>query len=149
MYQQGACAIAHAIERINWKNYNLEQPKGAKAPTGPIMIIVHVASTNVPFTSESKDAIADIPEIEDEIELTVREAARDLGRYLSEQKKALDARKKIKMFEAYTRELALALEGLTGKDHAVIEARCRDVLAKKYTRFIEADVTEGAADGPQ
>ena len=82
MYQQGACAIAHAIERINWKNYGLEQPKGAKVPMGAIMIMVHVASTNVPFTSESKDAIADIPEIEDEIELAVREAARDLGRYL-------------------------------------------------------------------
>ncbi len=138
MYQQGACAIAHAIERINWKNYNLEQPKGAKMPVGPIMIMVHVASTNVPFTSESKDAIADIPEIEDEIELTVREAARDLSRYLSEQKKALDARKKIKMFEAYTRELSLALEDLTGKDHTVIESQFRDVLAKKYAKFIES-----------
>jgi DNA topoisomerase-6 subunit B len=148
MYQQGACAIAHAIERINWKNYNLEQPKGAKTPMGPIMIMVHVASTNVPFTSESKDAIADIPEIEDEIELTVREAARDLSRYLSEQKKALDARKKIKMFESYTKELALALEELTGKDHAAIEARFRDILAKKYSKFIGA-AEEGASNGPQ
>jgi DNA topoisomerase VI subunit B len=120
-------------------------------PLGPIMIMVHVASTNVPFTSESKDAIADIPEIEDEIELTVREAARDLSRYLSEQKKALDARKKIKMFESYTKELALALEALTGRDHVSIESQLRDVLAKKYTKFVEADepVKEGAADGPQ
>jgi|SRR5271157_518965 len=137
MYQQGACAITHAIERINWKNYSLEQPKGAKAPLGPIMIMVHLASTNVPFTSESKDAVADIPEIEDEIELAVREAARDLGRYLSEQKKALDARKKIKMFESYTKELSLALEALTGKDHDRIESQFRDVLARKYSKFID------------
>lgn len=151
MYQQGACAITHAIERINWKNYNMEQPKGAKMPQGPIMIMVHVASTNVPFTSESKDAIADVPEIEDEIELAVREAARDLGRYLSEQKKALDARKKIKMFESYTKELALALEELTGRDHVKIEAQFRDVLANKYTKFIEAEepAKEEAANGPQ
>jgi DNA topoisomerase-6 subunit B len=139
MYQQGACAISHAIERINWKNYSLEQPKGAKAPMGPIMIMVHIASTNVPFTSESKDAVADIPEIEDEIELAVREAARDLGRYLSEQKKAMDARKKIKMFESYTKELSFALESLTGKDHALIESRLRDVLSKKYSKFIAAE----------
>ncbi len=152
MYQQGACAITHAIERINWKNYSIEQPKGAKMPVGPILIMVHVASTNVPFTSESKDAIADIPEIEDEIELAVREAARDLGRYLSEQKKALDARKKIKMFESYTKELALALEALTGRDHARIEAQFRDVLAKKYSKFVdpaEGPAKEVAADGPQ
>lgn len=147
MYQQGACAITHAIERINWKNYNLEQPKGAKIPMGPIMIMVHVASTNVPFTSESKDAIADIQEFMDEIELAVREAARDLSRYLSGQKKALDARKKIKMFESYTKELSLALEALTGKDHARIEAQFRDVLAKKYSKFIESS-EEGAANGP-
>ena len=138
MYQQGACAISHAIERINWKNYSLEQPKGAKVPMGPIMIMVHVASTNVPFTSESKDAIADIPEIEDEIELAVREAARDLGRYLSEQKRALDARKKIKMFESYTRELSFALEELTGRDHTLIENKFKDVLSKKYSKFVEA-----------
>lgn len=147
MYQQGACAITHAIERINWKNYGLEQPKGAKMPQGPLLIMVHVASTNVPFTSESKDSIADIPEIEDEIELAVREAARDLGRYLAEQKKALDARKKIRMFEAYTKELALALEALTGRDHGEIEARCRDVLAKKYTKFIDEPAREEAANG--
>jgi DNA topoisomerase-6 subunit B len=130
----------------------MEQPKGAKMPQGPIMIMVHVASTNVPFTSESKDAIADIPEMEDEIELAVWEAARDLGRYLSEQKKALDARKKIKMFEAYTKELAIALQDLTGKDHAIIEAQLRDVLAKKYTKFIDTDEPvkqEAANDSPQ
>ena len=148
MYQQGACAISHAIERINWKNYGLEQPKGAKAPLGPIMIMVHVASTNVPFTSESKDAIADIPEIEDEIELAVREAARDLGRYLSEQKKALDARKKIKMFEAYTKELSFALEALTGKDHGLIEDRFKDVLSKKYSKFVEVPEDAPAEAAP-
>ncbi len=142
MYQQGACAISHAIERINWKNYSMEQPKGAKAPMGPVMILVHVASTNVPFTSESKDAIADIPEIEDEIELAVKEAARALGRYLSEQKKAMDARRKIKMFESYTTELSYALESLTGKDHAFIETRLRDVLNKKYSQFVEAGPQE-------
>jgi DNA topoisomerase VI subunit B len=149
LYQQGACAITHAIERVNWKYYNIEQPKGAKLPGGPLMILVHVASTNVPFTSESKDAIADIPEIMDEIEQAVKGTARELSRYISEQKKALDARKKIKMFESYTKELALALEDLTGKDHAAIEAQFRDVLAKKYSKFVEQPEGEVTANGPQ
>ena len=61
MYQQGACAITDCISRVNWKSYNISQQG---LPTGPILILVHVASTNVPFTSESKDAIASIPEIE-------------------------------------------------------------------------------------
>ena len=142
MYQQGACAITHAIERINWKHYNLEQAKNAKLPAGPLMIIVHVASTNVPFTSESKDAIADIPEIMDEVELAVRQAARDLSRFLSEQRKALDARKKIRIFECYTKEVALALHDLTGRDAAALEAKFTDVLNRKYTKFIESPEPE-------
>ncbi|MFB6110800.1 MAG: DNA topoisomerase VI subunit B, partial [Halodesulfurarchaeum sp.] len=45
--------------------------------------MVHVASTNVPFTSESKDALANVAEIEDELELVLREAARDLKSHLN------------------------------------------------------------------
>ncbi|MBN2109813.1 MAG: DNA topoisomerase VI subunit B [Methanosarcinaceae archaeon] len=84
LYQQGGCVTTHAIESIKWKQYGLNQPGGG-IPTGPAVILVHVASTNVPFTSESKDAIAEIPEIKDEIELAVKEVARKLSRFLSKQ----------------------------------------------------------------
>jgi DNA topoisomerase-6 subunit B len=84
LYQQGGCVTTHAIESIKWKQYGLNQPGGG-LPSGPIVILIHVASTNVPFTSESKDAIADIPEIRDEIELAVKEVSRKLSRYLNKQ----------------------------------------------------------------
>jgi len=80
VYQQGACAITGAVAGINWKNYGISQ---AGLPTGPLLILVHVASTNVPFTSESKDAIASIPEIEREITLALQDLGRDLKKYLS------------------------------------------------------------------
>jgi DNA topoisomerase-6 subunit B len=80
LYQQGACAITHAIERVNWKYYGLSQPGGF--PAGPCTILVHVASTNVPFTSESKNAIADVPVILDEIENGVRAVASKMRKYL-------------------------------------------------------------------
>ena len=80
MYQQGACAITSAISAMNWKNYAVAQ---AGLPTGPLLILVHVASTSVPFTSESKDAIASIPEIEREITLGLQDLARDLKIFLS------------------------------------------------------------------
>ncbi|MDD1708301.1 MAG: DNA topoisomerase VI subunit B, partial [Methanoregulaceae archaeon] len=84
MYQQGACAITSAISNINWKNYSIAQ---AGLPTGPLLILVHVASTSVPFTSESKDAIASIPEIEKEIVLGLQDLARDLKNFLSRRDK--------------------------------------------------------------
>ncbi len=83
LYQQGACAITHAVENLNWKNYSLLQPGGI--PVGPAIILVHVASTHVPFTSESKEAIADVPEIVEEIELALKDIARRLKLYLSRQ----------------------------------------------------------------
>ncbi|MDD4332090.1 MAG: DNA topoisomerase VI subunit B, partial [Methanosarcinaceae archaeon] len=85
LYQQGACVTTHAVENIKWKQYGLNQPGGG-IPNGPGLLLIHLASTNVPFTSESKDAIADIPVLKAEVELAVKEVARKLKHYLSKQK---------------------------------------------------------------
>jgi DNA topoisomerase-6 subunit B len=84
LYQQGACAITSAVTGVNWKNYGLSQQG---LPVGPIMILVHVAATNVPFTSESKDAIASVPEVEREITLALQDLGRDLKLFLSRRDK--------------------------------------------------------------
>ncbi|NLA99766.1 MAG: DNA topoisomerase VI subunit B, partial [Methanomicrobiales archaeon] len=80
LYQQGACAITNCVSQVNWKGYGLSQQG---LPMGPMLVMVHVASTNVPFTSESKDAVASIPEIEREIVLVLQELGRELKTYLS------------------------------------------------------------------
>lgn len=84
LYQQGACAITSAVQNVNWKNYGVSQQG---LPIGPILILVHVAATNVPFTSESKDAVASVPEVEKEISLALQELGRDLKRFLSRREK--------------------------------------------------------------
>ncbi len=93
LYQQGACAITHAIESIKWRNYSLDQPGGG-VPTGPAIILVHVASTHIPFTSESKEAIADVPEIVEEIGLALKDVGRRLNLYLSRKNNLLRRREK-------------------------------------------------------
>ncbi len=93
LYQQGGCAITHAVENIRWKNYSINQPGGG-IPVGPAVIIVHVASTHIPFTSESKDALADIPEIISEIELGLKDTGRRLKSYLSKQQTLSKRREK-------------------------------------------------------
>jgi DNA topoisomerase-6 subunit B len=85
VYQQGACAIPGCIAGINWKTYGISQ---SGLPTGPVLILVHIASTNVPFTSESKDAVASIPEIEKEVTLALQELGRELKTYLSRRDKS-------------------------------------------------------------
>lgn len=84
LYQQGGCVTTHAVESIKWKQYGLNQPGGG-LPVAPVVLLVHVASTNVPFTSESKDAVADIPEIQSEVELALKEVGRKLNKFLKRQ----------------------------------------------------------------
>ena len=87
LYQAGGCAITKAIQSINWRQYGLDQRGGKGTPNGPAIILVHVASTNIPFTSEAKEAIADISEIKKEIKLALRNNAKTLARHLKKQKK--------------------------------------------------------------
>ncbi|MBW2991377.1 DNA topoisomerase VI subunit B, partial [Candidatus Woesearchaeota archaeon] len=66
LYQQGGCSIFKSVTQTNWRPYGLNQSNGA-LPVGPVTIAVHIASVWVPFTSESKEAIAHYPEIISEI----------------------------------------------------------------------------------
>jgi DNA topoisomerase-6 subunit B len=116
VYQQGACAITHATERIPWKNYSLNQPGGDGIPTGPAVLLVHVASTKIPFTSESKDAIADLPEILCEVELGLKETARKLRRYLSRQSALSVRREKEEIIRKILPRIAQKLSDILGQD---------------------------------
>ena len=85
LYQQGACAITQVVSGIDWRRYGLEQRGGTGIPFGPAVILVHVLSTKLPFTSESKEAIAPIPQIMEEIDLALRACARNLKSHLNKK----------------------------------------------------------------
>lgn len=116
VYQQGACAVTHAIESIPWKNYNLAQPGGEGIPTGPAVLLVHVASTRIPFTSESKDAIADVPEILAEVELGLKEIARKLRRYMTRQSALSERREKEEIIKKILPRIARKLSDILHQD---------------------------------
>lgn len=92
LYQQSGCAITKAVESVNWKSYGLEQNKD-ELPMGNVVILVHLGSTNIPYTTESKEAIAAIPEIVEEIRLALQEAGRKLKEYIDRKSKQ-EAKKK-------------------------------------------------------
>jgi DNA topoisomerase-6 subunit B len=80
-YQQGACAVFKAVTGTDWKKYQMQQPRGA-LPVGPMLLMVHIASVWVPFTSESKEAIAHYPEIIKEIRLGLQECGRQVATHI-------------------------------------------------------------------
>src|SRR5437867_3472753 len=81
LYQQSACATFKSVLETTWRNYGVVQSRGA-LPAGPMVVFVHMASVWVPFTSESKEAIADYDEIRKEIRLALQECGRRLGVFL-------------------------------------------------------------------
>ncbi|MHC4271335.1 MAG: DNA topoisomerase VI subunit B, partial [Planctomycetota bacterium] len=94
---------------INWRNYSLSQSRGA-LPTGPVVLMVHIGSVWVPFTSESKEAIAHYPEIIKEIQLAVQQCGRKLGIYLRRKKRIQREMAKRSYIETYLPYIGEALE---------------------------------------
>ena len=121
-YQQAGCAIFKAVAEQNWKQYGLPQPRGG-LPLGPMVLLVHLASVWVPFTSESKEAIAHYPDIIKEIKLALKDVGRKLAIFLRTKERArLEARRK-SIFEMYIGELVRSLHNLTGSNPKTMQER--------------------------
>ncbi|RQG89955.1 DNA topoisomerase VI subunit B [Natrarchaeobius halalkaliphilus] len=143
VYQRGACATTDVLRSIGWRNYGLDQPGGSGLPNGPAVLMVHVASTNVPFTSESKDAVANVPEIEDEIELAVREAARELKTYLNKRRSMQQRRKKQNVLGEILPEMAQKVAEVTGRE----EPDIGDAIARIMNNVLVEREIEENGDG--
>ncbi len=134
LYQPGACAITKAVIGVNWKAYGLNQPKGA-LPLGPLVLMVHMASVWVPFTSESKDAVASYEEILAEMTLALQECGRRLSVFLNKRRRDLEAARKRSYIELYIPHLALGLKEILGfpdseKDR--VERELKKMLEKTH-----------------
>ena len=132
LYMGGACAMTEAMEGVNWKAYGLQQPKGG-VPIGPVVFFLHIASVWVPFTSESKEAIAHYPEIIKEMTFALQEVGRRLLAYLGKRKRLAEADRKRSYIEMYIPHLATGLKdilALTDPQKAKVE----DDLARMLER---------------
>jgi len=111
LFQAGACAITKSIIGTSWRSYGLSQSNGA-VPVGPCTVVIHMASVWVPFTSESKEALAHYPEIIKEIKLALQECGRKLASYVSKKRRVGDEFKKRSYIEKYIPHVAEALKEL-------------------------------------
>jgi len=134
-YQQSACAITRSVISTDWKKYGLQQARGA-LPTGSMVLFVHIASVWVPFTSESKEAVASYPEIIKEIRLGLQECGRRLGAFLSRRRRLAEEEKKKSYIELYIPHIGIALReilGFSAKDESKVVARLKDTLERSRT----------------
>jgi DNA topoisomerase VI subunit B len=135
-YQQSGCAITKAVLGIDWRSYGLSQSKGA-LPMGPVVLFIHMASVWVPFTSESKEAVAGYPEILRELRLALQECGRKLAIHIRAHRRAADEEKKKSYIEKYIPHIGIALReilGLSEKAENDLVVTLKDVLERSRSR---------------
>jgi DNA topoisomerase-6 subunit B len=152
-FQAGACAVTQAIMQTNWRPYGLSQSRG-QLPTGPVTLMVHMASVWVPFTSESKEAIAGYPEIQKELRLGLQAVGRKLGMFLNRRKRVKHEGERRSIFLRYLREVAAAVSDINQTDGDALFEQLLEVARLKTAeadlklddrgRVVEED--DGAAD---
>ena len=135
-FQAGACAITQTLMSTNWRAYGLSQSRGS-LPSGPITVMVHMASVWVPFTNESKEAIASYPEIQKELRLCLQAVGRKLGMYLRKRLRVRHEGQRRNLFLRYVGEVAAAVSRINGVDRDKLHRQLLDVAKK---RTAEADV---------
>jgi DNA topoisomerase-6 subunit B len=141
LFQQSACSSFKAVTETGWRNYNLSQPRGS-LPVGPLVIMIHMASVWVPFTSESKEAVADYDEIRKEMKLALMECGRKLGTYLRKRQKMQREAARRDVFERYIGEISQAVNAINTKwkTKELYEALLKE--AKKRTAIADAQLDE-------
>ncbi len=142
LYQQSACAMTKAIISTSWRSYNIQQPKGS-LPIGPMVIFIHIASAWVPFTSESKEAVAHYPEILKEIRLALMECGRQVSMHISRTKRYMDQEKKKSYIEKYIPHIGEALREileLNKAEEEKVNLTLRDTLEKSRTKIVLTEV---------
>jgi DNA topoisomerase-6 subunit B len=136
LFQAGACAITQTVMSTNWRPYGLTQSRNA-LPSGPVTLMVHFASVWVPFTSESKEAIAAYPEIQKELRLAYQAVGRRLGLYLRRRLRVKQQGERRNIFLRYLKEVANAVAVIRSVDRDTVYRDLMDV-AKRVTA--EADL---------
>jgi DNA topoisomerase-6 subunit B len=131
-HQGGACAITKAVLDVDWRAYGLSQPKDSM-PIGPVIFMVHLASVWVPFTSESKEAVASYPEIIKELKLALQECGRQMQIHLRRRARVEDELKKRSYIDKYIPHIGEALQEMlklsdAEKDKVIV--KLRDTLEK-------------------
>jgi DNA topoisomerase-6 subunit B len=147
LYQPGACAITESVEEVDWKKYGLAQSKG-QVPTAPMLVMVHMASVWVPFTSEAKEAIAHYPEIIKEIKLGAQECGRQLSIHVNRKKREAYEQHRRSIFEKYIEEVSTSLHELSGANREKIRKQLLS-MARSFTKQMEREDSKLQEEGKE
>jgi len=138
MYQQGGCLLTKALESVDWKRYGLDHPGGKGLPKGPAAVLIHLASTNVQFTSEAKEAVSDNEEVFEEIRKAMLEVGRGLKNHLKKSKQRKKAQEKFDLINIILPEISRKSSEMLGKEEPDLSPVITRIM---NAVFLEDEVT--------
>ncbi len=127
LYDEGADVSRKIVDSIDWNIYKVKFP-------APIAVITHVCSTKLPFKSVGKEAIADVPEVEKELEIAIREVARKLRLYLSRMERLHEVKRKEITIRKYIPEVSRSIAYVAGVDEKLLERKLVEILEKEIKK---------------
>jgi len=128
IYQAGGCALTQAVARVDWRRYGLEQRGGEGLPFGPAIVLVHVCSTKVPYTSEAKEAVATVDEIMEELDLALKECGRRLKTHLTKKAHHAKTREKFEIVQLILPRIAEKSAKIVNKKVPVLDATITKIM---------------------
>ncbi|PVU76974.1 DNA topoisomerase VI subunit B, partial [Acidianus hospitalis] len=131
IYDEKSDVIWKVVEEIDWKRYGIEEEQK------PLVVMVHLCSTKVPYKSAGKESIADVEEIEKEIKNGIMEVSRKLRLYISEKKKEEEARKKMLTYLKYIPEIARSLAVFATDDKKELIPKVQDEIQSKLFEIVK------------
>ncbi|WP_131159484.1 DNA topoisomerase VI subunit B [Aeropyrum pernix] len=148
LYEEREDVSYKVVSSINWRQYNVDFP-------APLVVLVHIASTKVPYKGVGKESVSDVPEIEAEIRNAVQEVARRLRLYLSRKAREEEAIRRSVTLAKYIPEVAVSLayflrppsKWQPPKPEEV--KKIQEALIKIVARHIELPPVDGKTEDPE
>ena len=137
LYDEGVDVSRKIVDSIDWSIYKVKFP-------APVAVITHICSTKLPFKSVGKEAIADVPEVERELEIAIREVARKLRSYLSRLERLHEVKRKEVTIKKYMREVASSLSYITGINENIFVKKLLKILEKELSKKGRINVAAAA-----
>ncbi|MGC9072093.1 MAG: DNA topoisomerase VI subunit B, partial [Acidilobus sp.] len=147
LYEEKEDVSYKVITSVDWSRYGVQEPY-------QLAVLVHVASTKVPYKGVGKESISDVPELESEIRNAVLEVARGLRIYISRRQREEMVKEKLITIAKYIPEVSRSLAILASPptdiaNYRRLEEKIAGLLIDEVSSSVEMPKIDGREEDPK
>ncbi len=142
LFDAAGDAVTQVVKSIDWSRYGLR-----KFEEEPIVILVNVVSTHIPYISAGKQAISPEQGLTDEIKNALQEAARRIKLHIGHKRKEAEISKKKKAFLRYVSQISSDLALLADMPKEAIEDKIKSIIEYRFDMAKGREKTEKELEG--